>query len=141
MSYNPHVSRDGKLLRASTLQIVSGTYDVAAASNTFRQQNWNKLVLLCDMTLNTATSVEIKVQVASPAGDDVPASTDWYDLPSEGAATAGVSVVSPKVWSMTATGKLAISVDTCHKWVRALAKTTGTVGTTTLSIFATQGLA
>lgn len=145
MAYNPSVAATAKVLRASTLQIVNGTYDVASEQNTLRQQNNNQLILLCDMTLNTATSVDIRVQVASPAGDQVPVAADWFDLPytTAGVITAGVANVpiGSMVWNMTATGKLAISVPTCHKWIRALAKTTGAVGTTTLSITATQGLA
>lgn len=144
MSYKPSVARTAKVLRASTLQIVNGTYDVASEQNTLRQQNNNQLVLLCDMTLNTATSVEIKIQCANQSGDEVPVAADWFDLPytTAGTITAGVALVpiGTLVYQMTATGKLAISVPTCYKWIRALAKTTGAVGTTTLSITATQGL-
>jgi hypothetical protein len=108
-------------------------------------QNWNQLILMCNLTLNTATSVEIKVQVASPSGDDVPASGDWYDLAAQGSPTVASAVatypMSTAVYQMTATGKLAIPVPCCYKFVRVLAKTTGAVGTTTLAIYATQGMA
>jgi hypothetical protein len=145
MSYNPSVAATAKVLRPSTLQIVNGTYDIAAEQNTLRQQNNNQLVLLCDLTLNTATSVEIKVQVASQAGDAVPEAADWFDLAYSGSPSVAAAVatfpMASAVYQMTATGKLAIPIPTCYKWIRALAKTTGAVGSTTLAITATQGMA
>jgi hypothetical protein len=145
MSYNPSVAATYKVLRPSTLQIVNGTYDIAAEQNTLRQQNNNQLVLMCDLTLNTATSVEIKIQVAHAVDDIIPAAADWYDLAYSGSATVAAAVatipLSTGVYQMTATGKLAIPVPTCYRWIRALAKTTGAVGSTTLEIRATQGMA
>jgi len=145
MSYNPSVAETKKVLRPSTLQIVNGTYDVADAQNTLRQQNNNQLILECNLTLNTATSVEIKIQTANPAGDTLPVAADWFDLPyaTAGTITTGIATVpvGSLVYQMTATGKISISVPTCCKWIRALAKTTGAVGSTTLVITATQGLA
>ncbi len=145
MGYLPNVKATAKVLRPSALQIVDGTYDLDNEQNTLRQQNNNQLVLLCNLTLNTATSAEIKIQCANQAGDAVPGATDWFDLPytTSGSITAGVAVVpvGSLIYRMTATGKIAISVPTCYKWVRALAKTTGAVGSTTLVITATQGMA
>ncbi len=145
MSYNPSVAATAKVLRPSTLQIVNGTYDIAAAQNTLRQQNNNQLVLLCDLTLNTATSAEIKVQVAHAVDDLVPAAADWFDMAYAGAPAVAAAVavfpLATAVYQMTATGKLAIPIPTCYKWIRVLAKTTGAVGSTTLSITATQGMA
>lgn len=142
MSYVPQVSRDPYNIRPSTMAIAT-TYD--ASPNALRMQNWNQLILLCDMTLNTATSVEIKVQFASPAGDGTPASGDWFDQAYEEAATVASAVapvpVSTKVYRMTATGKLRIAIPVCDKWVRVVAKTTGGPGSTTLSITAAQGMA
>lgn len=144
MSYNPQVSRDGVTLRASTLALADGTYDATPAE--LRMQNWNQLMLFCTLTKDAGTtSAEIKVQVASPAGDDAPAAADWHDLayqdtPAVASAVASLPMCS-LVYRMTATGKLAIPVQCNYKWLRVAAKTTGAVGTTTLAIYATQGMA
>lgn len=147
MSYNPSVAATYKVLRPSTLLIVNGTYDGATAQNTLRQQNQNQLVLLCDLTLNTATSAEVKVQVAHAVDDLVPAAADWFDMGAADISGATLTTstatfpIRAGIYTMLATGKIAIPIPTCYRWIRVLAKTTGPVGTTTLAITATQGMA
>ena len=148
MSYNPQVGGCEKTLRSSATAIGT-SYDTPDADTpVLRQQNWNQLILHCNLSLATATSVEIKVQVANPAEDSaapVFGSALWFDLPynTAGTITAGEAVVptGSLVYRMTATGKIAVSVPCAYKYVRVLAKTTAGPGATTLAITASQGLA
>ena len=127
---------------------ITTSYDTPDAdTQVLRMGNWNQLILFCNLTLATATSVEIKLQVANPANDEVPAydSALWFDLPysTAGTITSGEAVVpiGSLVYRMTATGKVAPSFPCAYKFVRVLAKTTGGPGATTLAITASQGLA
>src|ERR1051325_7181424 len=144
MSYNPHVSGDGVTLRASTVSIGT-SYD--SSPTAFRTQNWNQLILFCDLTLNTATDVRIKLEFASPVGDATPAFNDWFQQTyadtANAASASGVETVplNRLEWQLTATGRYALPVPMNYKWGRASAQTTSGPGSTTLSIYATEGLA
>lgn len=147
MSYIPQVTGCEKTLRSSATAI-STSYDTPDANTpVLRMQNSNQLILFCNLSLATATSVEIKLQVANPADDQVPAfgSALWFDLPynTAGTITSGEAVVptGSLVYRMTATGKIAISYPCCFKFVRVVAKTTAGPGATTLAITASQGMA
>lgn len=148
MSYNPQVTGCEKSMRSSATAITTA-YDTPDANTpVLRMQNSNQLILQCNLSLATATSVEIKVQVANPTEDkDPPAfgSALWFDLPyaTAGTITAGEAVVpvGSLVYRMTATGKLAVSFPCLYKFVRVVAKTTAGPGATTLAITASQGLA
>lgn len=149
MAYHPQVSANGAPLRASS-KALSTSYDTDPILE-LRVGNWNQLVLLCNLTKDAGTtSVEIKVQVASPDaspsnGATAPAAGDWYDLCFNGTAAiaAGIATIpaNTTVYQMTVTGKLAIPVPICYKFVRVLAKTTGAAGTSTLVVTATYGMA
>lgn len=150
MSYNPQVGGCEIPLRASSTSLSTSfeTPDGTTRGVPLRMGNWNQLVLFCDLALNTATSAEIKIQVANPKDDaaaPAAASTLWFDLPYQtaGTITAGVATVPTGSYapSLSATGKVAISVPCDYKYVRVLAKTTAGPGTTTLAITASQGLA
>lgn len=135
-------------MRAAATAITT-SYDTPDANTpVLRMQNSNQLVLFCNLTLATATSVEIKLQVANPTDDAAPpafGSALWFDLPytTVGTITAGEAVVpaGTLAYRMTATGKLAITYPMCFKYVRVVAKTTAGPGATTLAITASQGMA
>lgn len=144
MSYNPHVSADPVTLRLAATAI-STSYD--SSPTALRMQNWNQVVLFCNLTLDTATDVRLKVEVASPTGDSSPAAGDWHQYSSldiaSASASGGVSTV-PNYGlelKLTATGKYAIPLPCNFKWLRVSAKTTGGPGSTTLLVVASQGLA
>lgn len=150
MSYNPQVGgcEIPVRLAATSLSTSFETPDGTTRGVPIRMQNWNQLILFCDLTLATATSAEIKVQVANPKDDkDPPAASSalWYDLPYQtaGTITAGVATVPTGAYapSLSATGKTTISIPCAFKYVRVLAKTTAGPGATTLAITASQGLA
>ncbi len=150
MAYNI-VTGARQTLRLSTLQIVQDTYDTAPTE--IKVQGWNQVVLYCDLALNTATSVEIQVQVAAPADvpgqikDAAPASGDWHTLAyidtALAAGTTGTKQIPVRLreYQLPATNKYAIELPIAAKWMRVRAKTTGAVGTTTLAIIGQQGMA
>jgi hypothetical protein len=150
MGYIPRVVAR-QTLRSSATAITT-SYDSVGIPET-RLQNMNALELLCDLTLNTATSVEIQVEVAVPAetasGTEAtaPAASDWYALSSANISglTVGSGVITAPtgalVIQLAATGKYAIVLkDLLAKWVRVKAKTTAGPGTTTLNIIGVEGL-
>lgn len=144
MSYIPQVSAGYVTLRAATTAL-SSAYD--SSPTALKLQNWNQLELFFDLTLSTATDVRVKVEFASPQGDATPAASDWFqmgyaDLAS--ASSSGGSTVVPLndlIWQITATKKINLPIQANYKWVRVSAKTTGGPGSTTLAIYATQGMA
>lgn len=150
MSYNPSVGARQNL-RLSSLAITT-SYDTPAFS--IRCANFNTLTLLCDLALNTATSVEIQVEVATPADtpglgnkDPDPVAADWYARTSsnDSGLTVGSGIITiptaAAVYQLGATGKYEIVIrDLMSKWVRVKAKTTGGPGSTTLAIVGVQGL-
>lgn len=142
MANEPIISRDPTTLRLSTVAIAS-SYDASPVA--LRMQGWNQAVLFCDLTLNTATDVRIKVEVASPVGDTAPVEADWYQQTASGSATATTGSESVPVlaveWTLQATGKYALPFPVNYKWIRASAKTTGAPGSTTLAIVCSQGRA
>lgn len=148
MSYNPQVTGCEKSMRLAATAITTSFDTPDANTPVLRMQNSNQLVLFCDLTLATATSAEIKVQVANPKDDATPpafGSALWFDLPytTAGTITAGLATVpaGSLAYSMSATGKIAITYPCCFKYVRVVAKTTVGPGATTLAITASQGLA
>lgn len=144
MSFNPHVSRDGAIVRFSATAIGT-SYD--ASPTALRTQNWNQVILFCDLTLNTATDVRIKIEFASPTGDAAPVTADWHLQTFADTANATYSGGTESVplrgleWILPATGRYALPIPMNYKWIRASAKTTGGPGTTTLQIYATEGMA
>lgn len=149
MAYHPQIAADGKVLRAIG-KALSTSYDADPITE-LRIGNWNQLVLLCDLVKDAGTTtVEIKVQVASPNaapsnGALAPVAADWFDLclngtPSIAAGIANVPI-NTTVYQMSVTGKIAIPIPVCYKFVRVLAKTTGAAGTSTLVVTATYGMA
>ncbi len=150
MAYNPSV-QGRQVLRAAATAIGT-SYDAAPTPIKIRGQN--TVTLLCDMTLNTASSVEIQVEVATPADvngtnvDAAPAAADWYPLEAGNASglTVGSGIITIPIgaatWQLGATGKCTIRLQgLCASWLRVKAKTTGGPGTTTLSVIGVEGLA
>lgn len=150
MSYNPQVGGCEIPLRATGTSLSTSfeTPNGTTRGVPLRMGNWNQLILFCDLTLATATSAEIKVQVANPKDDKDPpaaASALWFDVPYQTAGTiaSGVATVPTATYapSFAATGKWAVSIPCAYKFVRVLAKTTAGPGATTLAVTASQGLA
>lgn len=153
MSYNPQVGGCEIPVRASGTSLSTSfeTPDGTTRGVPIRLGNWNQLLLHCDVTLNTATSVEVKIQAANPKDDSTAtgapaaASTLWFDLPYQtaGTITAGLATVPTGSYApqFTATGRWIVSVPCAYKFVRVLAKTTGGPGTTTLTVTASQAMA
>ena len=144
MSFNPHVSADPATLRLASTAIAT-SYD--SSPTALRMQNWNRLTLFCDLTLATATSVELRIEAASPTGDSTPAAGDWFAIGTSNVSgltvSSGVATVpvGATIIQLALTDKYAIAINNCnYKWVRVKAKTTGGPGATTLAITATQGL-
>ncbi len=150
MSYNPCVQATQTLRAAATA--ITTSYD--AAPTELRIQNMNCVALLCDLALNTATSVEIQVDVATPAngpgtvGEPAPVAADWYPLTSynlSGLTITADELLAPQgklTIRLTATGKYCIVLrNVFGKYMRVRAKTTAGPGTTTLSILGVEGLA
>lgn len=150
MAYNPSVQGRQTLRPSATA--IGTSYDAAPTAVKIRGQN--TVTLLCDLTLDTATSVEIQVEIATPADtngtnvDPAPVAADWF--PIHGANLSGLTVgsgiitipVGAAVFQLGATGKVAIRLkDLCASWIRVKAKTTGGPGATTLSIIGVEGLA
>ncbi len=152
MSNDPIVSRDPTTLRLAATAIAS-SYDASPA--VLRTQGWNQAIIYCDLTLNTATDVRLKVEFASPpvalglngAGSDTPATGDWFRqtyADSAAAAGSGLEETCPVrclELILPATGRYAIPVQLNYKYMRVSAKTTGAPGSTTLLIYATVGRA
>lgn len=152
MSYNPSV-QGRKVLRASATALAAGTYDSANIPE-FLIQNCNTVALLCDLTLNTATSVEIQVDCATPDNspgtviEPAPVAADWYTLAH--ANVSGLTVAAPIITApyghltiqLAATGKYLITLksDAFGKYLRVRAKTTAGPGLTTLGIIGVSGL-
>lgn len=152
MAYNPSV-QGRKTLRSSATAIAAGTYDSANIPE-FLIQNCNTVALLCDLTLNTATSVEIQIDVATPdngpgtIGEPAPVAADWYVL--SHANISGLTVAAPIITapygqfviSLAATGKYLITLksDAFGKYLRVRAKATNGPGSTTLGIIGVSGL-
>lgn len=150
MSYNP-ATQSRQTLRASTTAITT-SYDSSPAE--LRVNNQNQLILYCDLALNTATSVEIQVDFATPAEgtnvsgrDASPASSDWFtrtylDAAAATASSGTMTVPTRKMtFQLVETGRYEIPIPMMGKWVRVRAKTTLGPGTTTLSIVGAEGLA
>lgn len=140
-----------QVLRSSGLALGT-SYDATPAAE-IKAQGFNVLTLLCDLTLNTATSVEVVVEVATPADtatgvkDSDPVAGDWYAKTSANLSglTVGTGAITIPVGAATfqlgATGRYEIVLpNLCAKWVRVKAKTTGGPGTTTLQIIGVQGV-
>lgn len=148
MSYIPQVSGDPKALRSGSLTTGFDT-DITA----LKTQNWNRAVFFFDVTLDTATDIRVRVEAASPTRtpgkilDEEPAaaSTEWHAIAATEAGSASGGVLTVPVdaleWKFTATGRYCVPLDVNYQWVRAKAKATGTVGSATLAIKATTGLA
>ncbi len=150
MSYNPSVAGRQTLRSAATA--ITTSYDSSGIPET-RIMNNNTLMLLCDLTLNTATSVEIQVEVAVPASGSTgteataPAAADWYALSAANISglTVGSGIITAPtgalVIQLAATGKHAIVLkNMMAMWVRVKAKTTAGPGSTTLGIIGVEGL-
>lgn len=150
MSYNPS-AQSRQVLRASTLAL-STSYD--ASPTELRVNNQNQLILLCDLTLATATSVEIQIDFATPAEgtnvgsrDASPSSTDWFTRTyldtAAAVASSGTETVPTRkmTFQLVETGRYEIPLPMMAKWVRVRAKTTAGPGATTLSIVGVEGLA
>ena len=140
-----------QVLRASGTAIGT-SYDAAPVAVKIR--GLNTVTLLCDLTLNTATSAEIQVEIATPADtngtnvDSPPAAADWYPLESHNVSglTVGSGIITipvgAAVYQLGATGKATIRLtNICASWLRVKAKTTGGPGSTTLSVIGVEGLA
>lgn len=142
----PTVNDDPAPLRLSTLAIGT-SFDAAPVP--IPTKGFNQLVLLCDLTLNTATDVLIRVDVACTNGTTAPAtgSTEWHELAlldtAASVGAAGVETVPARVqeFQLLASGRYAIPLACAYKWIRVRAKTTGGPGSTTLGIKAIQGYA
>lgn len=150
MSYIPQVSGDPKTLRSGAL---TTAFDSSPAA--IRMQNWNQAVFYLDVALDTATDVRVRFDVATPAVttgaviDTEPdaSSSAWYQLPSnDGANTTvatGVQTVPQTIFEAkyTVSGRYVLPLQMNYKWVRCRAKATGTVGSATLGVNITQGMA
>jgi hypothetical protein len=139
---NVHVSADPITLRASATSITT-SYD--AAPTEVPCNDYNQLVLECDLTLATATDVRIQVETANPArgpngASIAPASSDWFAVTEVDAATivpSGATISVPYRQleiTLTASGRYSIPIPISYKFVRVKAKTTGGPGATTLAI-------
>lgn len=138
MSYIPHVSRDPTVIKQGALT------NSFASSAPLRSQNWNQLILYLLPTLSTATDIRVQIEVACPTGDDLP--TTWYKLMwqdgGSAATAANITTVPGTIYEIKLTSDpLALPLPLNYKWVRILAKATGTVGSCALTITATTGLA
>jgi hypothetical protein len=153
MSYNPCVQAQQTLRAVGTA--LSTSFDAAGVNPEIRIQNMNRVALYVDLSLATATSVEIIVEVASPseAGrtnnlEPAPVTADWYPLTAANMSgltvAAGVATVphGAAYLQLALTGKYAIVLkDVFGKYVRVRAKTTAGPGATTLAITGVEGLA
>lgn len=150
MSYNIQVSPDRKTLRSGAL---TSAFDLAPSA--LKTQAWNQTVYFFDVTLDTATDVRVRFDVATPATvpnqilDVEPAtgSSEWFQLPYQdngsGSTTSAVTTVPLTVFELkfTVSGRYAYPLPVNYMWTRARAKATGTVGSATLSIKASTGQA
>lgn len=149
MSWRPHSSKDPQTIRASTLALAT-SFD--ASPTEARMQGWNQALLFCDLTLNTATDVHIKIEFASPPdtggiiGDTAPVAGDWYQQTyadtANAVGSAGTTEAVPLRqldWVLSATGRYALPVQCNFKWIRVSAKTTGGPGSSTLKVILQQG--
>jgi len=151
VAYNPSVQAT-QVLRSSATAI--GTSYDSSNIPECKIQNMNRVTLMCDLTLATATSVEIQVDLATPADsraiptEVAPVAADWYPLAS--ANVSGLTITATELLvpqgqltlRLTATGKYAIVLkDVFGKYLRVRAKTTAGPGATTLSIIGVEGLA
>lgn len=147
MSYIPQVSGDPKELRSGAL---TGSFVNTLALKT---QMWNQVVLFIDATLDSATDIRIRIEAASPTRtpgkilDDEPSagSSEWHSIAFQGGATEAAGVASVPVETfeivLTASGRKAFPLPVNYQWIRCSAKATGTVGSATLTIKATTGMA
>ena len=137
-----HVSEDPIALRASTTAI-STSFDSSPTAVTCN--DFNQLVLECDLTLNTATDVRIQVEAANPArgpnGATVaPVTADWFPIcAADGSTASGSGATIALTYRnleivLPATGKYSIALPLAYKFIRVKAKTTAGPGSTTLAI-------
>lgn len=144
MSYSPQVSGDPATLRPASLAL-STSYD--STPTALRMQNWNQIVLLCDANISTATDIRVRVEVATPSGDGTPVAADWYTIGtmdlSSATLTSGVTAIptGDAELVITTTTRRSYALPSNYKWIRVAAKATGTIGSATIAIKASQGMA
>ncbi len=141
MGYRPHVSNDKKTLRSS-----AGLTTSYVASSDIQMKGWNAALIEFDLTLNTSTSGELKVEFANPLGDTAPVAADWFGMAAEDeVATTATGVVSfasgVREWSFGATGKYAIQLrQISAKYLRVSVKVTAGPGTSSGAVYCSQAL-
>lgn len=94
----------------------------------------NQLVFYVNFTIGSLTSAEIKVEFS----DD---GTNYYEESIEGVPTAGVSIASPYVRQLTASGTYRFAIPVKDKFIRISSKGTGTVTSSSLAITGIVGIA
>lgn len=148
MSYIPQVSKDPKSLRSGAL-----TSGFDSEPTPLKCQNWNQAVLYFTVVLDTATDVRVRLEACSPTPtpgailDETPAaaSAEWASIVATETGTASGGVLTFGVDALelkfATAGTYAYPLPLNYQWVRAKAKATGTVGSSTLAIRATTGMA
>jgi hypothetical protein len=142
-----HTSEDPIPLRPVATAIGT-SFDASPAY--FSCNDFNQLILECDLSLATATDVRIVVEAANPSRGPVgatidPVTADWFPISAADGSTASGSGATLALTYrnleivLPATGRYSIALPLCYKFVRVKAKTTGGPGATTLKINGTFG--
>jgi hypothetical protein len=137
-----HVSEDPIVMRP-TATAIGTSYDASPLG--FACNDFNQLILECDLTLATATDVRIQIEEASPARGPqgatiAPAAGDWFTVAvADSASATAAGVIESLVYRqleivLPATGRYTLAFPLNYKFIRVKAKTTGGPGATTLKI-------
>lgn len=147
MGLNYHASEDPIALRLSTASIAT-SFDATPIE--IMCNDFNQLIMNCDLSLATATDVRIQVDAANPARGPngariAPVTADWFTVAvADGATASGATNTETLTYrkqelKIEATGKYAIALPLCYRYIRVRAKTTAGPGATTLAITGTFG--